>query len=456
MSNTDAKIGTPDADTPTSVQSLLDAAPFGRRRVIIFVLAFLAMMLEGIEVQMWGFVYPQIIAEWGTSLTTITTIVTVGVVALTLGAMVAGPLADRLGRKPIVVVGAAAFGLATLGGALATNELMLGTTRTIACLGLGAVMPLVITLVAEIMPSRRRTNIVGITFAGFPLGTVVTGALAGALIPALGWRALLGVGGILALILVPLLAWGMPESVAFLARRGHRTRLDQVLVKIVPDFKTTDLAHIAPVTTVSQPRSIGTLLSRRYIRDAIVVWFCYFVTAGVVYIFLNYLPLIASAIGASAAVAGLAVALMGILGVVGALSIGYLMSKFGRHLVIGLYFTLAATTVWVMASVSLAAGVLIGVSAIIGFTVVGLNSGMNAFSTADEVFPVESRATGVSWMHGFGKAGSIVSGFFGGTMLAAGWGIGQIYFTLGFPLILGAIAIAALRWSGRRRTSVSS
>ncbi|MEV7605777.1 MFS transporter [Paenarthrobacter sp. NPDC089322] len=440
----------PAAAAPTTVQQLLDNAPFSRRHAAILGLAFLALMLEGIELQLWAFIYPQIIRDWGTTLETVTMIVTAGLITLTLGSVVAGPLADRIGRKPVIVSGVALFGAATLAGAIAPDEFWLGAARAAACFGLGAVMPLLVTLVSETMPLKRRTSLVGLVFAGFTIGPVIVGALAGKVIPAFGWHALLAGGGIVALLLLPVLAVAMPESPGYLARmHGRSEQLDRILRQLTA---TADLSAIS----FELPRAgrtsnaVHAVLSRTNWLRSMLVWFCYFVVAGIVYIFINYLPLMAATIGVSTAAAGLAVVSLGIAGVLGSLSIGILMTKLGRFAVIAAFLALATLTVWATAVVDLNAMTLIILSALLGLAVVGLNAGMNAFSTTDGIFPPEGRATGVSWMHGFGKAGSIVSGIVGGSMLAAGWGMGQIYFVLGFPLVLAIIAVLTLAVMVRR------
>lgn len=444
-----------DFPPPTrSVQQFLNDAAFGRRRAAIVILGFIVMTLEGIEIGVWGFVYPQITGQWGTSLSAITAIVTIGVIGLSVGSVIAGPLADRVGRKIIVVVGTTGFGLSTLGGALAANELALGSFRLAACLFLGAVMPLTITLVAEFMPERRRTALVGVVFTGFPLGTVLTGVLATTIVPTLGWRWLLVTGFLMALLLVPFLMVALPESTIFLVRKGGASaRIRSILGRISPraDVDSVDLTPPPGPAGVKHKGAVAVVLSRRYVITSLLVWSLYFIAAAVVYIFLNYLPLIVSQFGIDAAGTGRVVAVFGVGGVIGALVTGFAMGRFGQYRVLALAFGLAAIAAWTIAAAPLTALLLSILAFLIGVVLVGANSGMNALSAS--VFPTEARATGVSWMHSFGKAGSIVSGLLGGIMISAGWGISGIFLVLGFPLLLGACVIVALWLNTRRSTT---
>ena len=445
------------ASSRLTVQELLNQAPLGNRRRVIILLGFLTMTLEGVEIGLWGFIYPQIVTQWGTSLATVTTMVTLGVVGLTVGSMVAGPLSDQIGRRLPIIVGTAGFGLATLGGALAQNDLTLGIFRVVACLFLGAVMPLVITLVAEFAPEKRKAAIVAITFTGFPLGTVITGFLASTIIPTLGWQWLLGTGTLLALILLPALLWGLPESTVFMIRRGGRTEnVTKVLSAIIPgfDMKTVDLTGAVPSGGAKPVGGVRAVLSKKLVVVSLLIWLCYFICAAVVYMFLNYLPLIVKQLNIDAAGTGNVVSMFGLGGVIGALAIGFAMEKLGKYVSLGAAFTLAAGAAWILASVNLTLPLLLVLGFTIGVVLVGANSGMNALSTS--VFPTEARATGVSWMHSFGKAGSIVSGLLGGVMLGAGWGVDQIFFALAIPLLAGAAAVGAVRAMTTRRSRADS
>lgn len=450
------------ASSRVTVQELLNQAPLGNRRRVIILLGFLTMTLEGVEIGLWGFIYPQIVTQWGTSLATVTTMVTLGVVGLTVGSIVAGPLSDQIGRRLPIIVGTAGFGLATLGGALAQNDLTLGIFRVVACLFLGAVMPLVITLVAEFAPEKRKAAIVAITFTGFPLGTVITGFLASTIIPTLGWQWLLGTGTVLALLLLPALLWGLPESTVFMIRQGGRTEnVRKVLGAIIPgfDMKNVDLTGAAP-TGAAPARGakpvggVRAVLSRKLVGVSLLIWLCYFICAAVVYMFLNYLPLIVKQLDIDAAGTGNVVSMFGVGGVIGALAIGVAMEKLGKYVSLGAAFTLAAGAALILASVNLTLPLLLVLGFTIGVVLVGANSGMNALSTS--VFPTEARATGVSWMHSFGKAGSIVSGLLGGVMLGAGWGVDQIFFALAIPLLAGAAAVGAVKAMTTRRSRAGS
>ncbi len=441
------------ADKPfvkTNIQDFLDSHPVGGRRWAIVVLAFLVITLDGLDVTVWSFVYPQIVASWTTPLTAITAVVTFGVVGMAIGAILGGPLADRVGRRGVILVGTAWFTVFTLLGATSQNVQMVGTFRFLACLALGAVMPTTVTLVAEFMPAARRSTLITIAFAGFTFGAIVAGYLAAGIVPTLGWQALLITAGVISLALIPFLAWKVPESVTFLALKERSPeKIRRTLHAIAP---TADVENINLGINRSEPvrkGGIRVVLSKQFLASSILLWVCYFIGLSVTYLLANYLPLIIKNYGLTAADAGVIVAMYGWGGTVGSLLVGFAMGKLGKFRVLGVMFALGALSVWIVAAFTLGFSGLLIVAFAWGLFLPGTNTGVNALAAL--VYPTRARGTGVSWMHGFGRIGTIVSGIFGGMMLALGWATGQIFFAIGFPFLIGTVAIILLSIASRRR-----
>src|SRR3982075_1249644 len=152
-----------------------------------------------------------------------------------IGALIFGPLADRIGRKKIIILSTLAFGIGTLATAFIRDVNTLLAIRFLTGLGLGGAMPNAIAMTSEFSPHRRRATMVMVMFCGFSIGAALGGLLAAALIPQFGWRSVFAVGGIAPLLLVPVLALRLPESVRFLAltARAHR-RVAELLGFIGP------------------------------------------------------------------------------------------------------------------------------------------------------------------------------------------------------------------------------
>ena len=177
-----------------------------------------------------------------------------GLFGLMIGALLFGPLADRIGRKKIIIFSTLAFGIGALATAFVHDVNSLLAIRFLTGLGLGGAMPNAVAMTSEFNPRRRRATMVMIMFCGFSVGAALGGLLAAALIPQFGWRSVFVVGGVAPLLLVPILALRLPESVRFLALTGRaNARVAELLGLINPK------AAFAPATqfVVHEPRSAG-------------------------------------------------------------------------------------------------------------------------------------------------------------------------------------------------------
>ena len=306
-------------------------------------------------------------------------------------------------------------------------------------------MPATVTLVAEFVPSARRSFFIASTFSGFAVGTLLGGYLARAVVPSYGWQGLLIIGGLGPLVLLILLAWKVPESVVFLAAKGRSLNaVRRTVTRIAPQQALSGIDFISPPvespTKGSGPISI--VLSRLYLARTLLLWLCYFICLAVTYLLLNYLPLVIKEFGLSVASAGLVVAMLGWGGVTGGLVIGALMGRLGRFRTVGLFFGLGSLSVWAAAIFTLDLNGLMILGFCWGLLILTINPGMNALAAI--AYPVEARATGVAWMHAIGRTGTIASGVLGGVMVGLGWSLSQIFFVLGFPLVIGVLAVGAL------------
>lgn len=432
---------------PLTVRDLLDSTRLGGRRVALILVGFLCVLLDGIDIGVWGFVYPHVVADWGVTVQQVTVVATSGYITLAVGALVAGPLADRFGRKPTLLVSVALFAVSLLVAGVATSFETIGLCRAIACAGLGAVMPTAITLVSEYLPTKRKALLVTIVFCGFPLGQALVGYMAAFIVPTLGWPSLLIVGGVAGLVLLPLIALFIPESLTMLMNDPQRRpRAERIVGRLA-----RSLQEERPISANVEPGSTGTpmleggirtVLSRRLLLTSVVVWFAYLVNCTVTYVLIGYLPLIMAQMGTGAAGSGQVIGMAGWGGLIGSLIIGYTMSRFNQYkvLIIGLAMTAASIAIVAFGQWPLSA--LLALGLVWGLLNGGSNGGMNAF--ASDAFPPHARATGVSWMHSAGKLGAILSGLFGGLMIAAGWGIGAIFVAFAVPLLIAAGGFAVL------------
>src|SRR5450631_3186793 len=221
--------------SPVDVAQFIDAQPVGGFQIRLLLTCAAVLFLDGFDTQAIGFVAPALAREWDVSKGALGPVFSAGLFGLMIGALLFGPLADRIGRKKIIVFSTLAFGLGTLATAFVQDVGTLLAIRFLTGLGLGGAMPNAVAMTSEFSPHRRRATMVMIMFCGFSVGAALGGLLAAALIPQFGWRSVFVVGGAAPLLLVPILALRLPESVRFLALTGRaNARVAELLGLIAP------------------------------------------------------------------------------------------------------------------------------------------------------------------------------------------------------------------------------
>lgn len=431
------------------VRALINQGSISRYQQRIIALCFAVVAMDGMDIALMGFIAPALKSDWGVSTHQLGAVISAALIGLALGAMLAGPLADRFGRRVVIISSVFFFGLWTLMTALSHNVDQMMLFRFLTGLGMGAAMPNVGTLVAEYSPERKRAFIITVVFCGFTFGAAGGGFAASWLIPTFGWHAVLVVGGILPLLMVPILLKGLPESVRFLiARQAPAERIRQIVAKMVPDQALNGRQFAMP----EKPQCHGAarlVLSRPYLLGSTLLWGAYFMGLFLVYLIGSWLPSLVKDMGMTVTQAALVTAMYQAGGTVGSLFAGWMMDRFNANLALAaIYFTGAIATV----AIGFAPAhtlVLSLVAFCSGFCLNGANTGMNALSAS--YYPTHARATGSSWMHGVGRIGAILSAFAGAQMLSMGWNITEVFSSLAIPAVLTSLLLLAKYRYGYRR-----
>jgi AAHS family 4-hydroxybenzoate transporter-like MFS transporter len=434
------------------VQGFIDSHPFSRVQRRILLLCFLVVALDGFDVAIVGHIAPALRTEWALDVTSLGPLFAAGLFGLMLGSFIVGPLADRYGRKTLLVVSVLCFGGACLASAFSGGIVSLTWLRFLTGLGLGGAMPTAVTLTSEYCPTVRRSSLVTVMFCGFTIGSAIGGLAAAQVVTSYGWRPLLVVGGLLPLMFAPILAAALPESARYLvARDSSSSRVRATLQRIAPGADLTGASFAGPRKQTSSP--VAALFHTGFVSGTVLLWITFFMSLLVVYLLSNWMPTLIQRSGLSLRRASLITAVFQIGGTVGAIVLGRLMDRFNPSRVLGVAYLAAAAFVSLMGAAASIPWLLAAAVFGAGFCVSGGQVGANALAAT--FYPTACRTTGVSWALAVGRGGSIVGSLIGGVMLAQGFSLAMVYGLVAVPALVAALCML---WFGviRRATPAAN
>ena len=428
--------------SPVDVADFIDQQPVGGFQVRLLLTCAAVLFLDGFDTQAIGYVAPALAKEWGLSKGALGPVFSAGLFGLMIGALVFGPLADRIGRKKIIIFSTLAFGIGALATAFVQDVNSLLTIRFLTGLGLGGAMPNAIAMTSEFNPRRRRATMVMIMFAGFSIGAALGGLLAAAMIPQFGWRSVFIVGGVAPLLLVPILVLRLPESVRFLALTGRaHERVAELLASINPK------ASFAPGTqfVIHEPGLAGIpvlhLFRAGRTLTTLLLWVVFFMSLLELYFLSNWLPTVLNDLGASVSVAVAIGSLLQVGGVVGVFTLGSIIDRFSFRALTLVYF-IAVFAVGAIGQLGHSV-VLVSLAIFVaGFCIVGGQTAANALAAG--YYPTSVRSTGVGWALGIGRVGSIVGPLVGGVLLTMKWSTAEVFMCAAIAALCAALAAFCL------------
>jgi AAHS family 4-hydroxybenzoate transporter-like MFS transporter len=344
-----------------------------------------------------------------------------------------------------VIVPTAIFGVFALLTVYAYDFRSLFILRMLIGVGLGGALSNAIAMVAEYSPHRARATLVSMMYAAFPLGGVIGGPIAAALIAHYGWHAVFVLGGVLPLLLTVALLLGLNESIRFMVlSKVAPARIANILKRIAPAFEPSpDDIYVLPQSRGVSAHPTREIFSREFVRATVLLCIAAFMAQLVIVYVVTWMPLVLASIGMPVTSAILASVAFSVGGIVGAIGLARIIDKDKSYRGLVVTFFLSALSIAGIGYLASNWYGLLAITFLTGLLTVGANIVLSAYSAT--VYPTAIRSTGVGWVIGWGRIGAIAGALFGTALVAAGLTIETAYVIAAVPAILGGAAIALVR-----------
>ena len=426
-----------------NVPALIDAQKISPFQVRVALLCAAVVFMDGFDAQAIGYVAPTLSKAWSLKPGELGWTFSAGLVGLMLGALGFSPVADRIGRKPIIIFCTLWFGVASLLTVTAESTTSLLLWRFVTGLGLGGAMPNPIALTCEYAPQRSRATMIMVMFIGFSLGSAVGGAIAAQLVPSYGWQSVFWVGGIFPILLAPILIFWLPESIRLLALKGTEDApVAALLARINPALRFERGTRFVAPEEHPEGFPVAQLFAENRAVPTLLIWVMFFTNLLVIYFCATWLPTVINNTGVSVRLAVIATALFQVGGIVGALVLAFLIERYGPYWVLAAAYFAAGILLALIGQAGSAIELIIPAVFAAGFCVVGAQIGANALTAT--FYPTYIRSTGVGWALGIGRIGSIIGPLLGGMMLSLQWHIPTIFLAGAIPVLIASAAVTAL------------
>lgn len=349
-------------------------------------LCFAVAVLEGYDLQVLAIAGPLLREVMQLNPKQMGVAFSASLMGLALGAAYGGTLADRIGRKRVLVVSVVGLGLFTLATALARDFQMLLIFRILAGVAMGGAMPNLIAISAAVSGKGHATSKVTAMICGMPAGGVVAALGGHALAARFGWRGLFVLGGVMTLLIVPLLLWKLTEARAQ-QREGARVSAHQSLF--------------------GEGRAATTLL----------LWMLFILTLAMFSLFAGWAPTLVVDKGLPASAGFSALLAVNIGGIAGALILATLCDRWNVRSAMLITYAGMAISLWLFSSSSVA-GAVIPLAGLVGFFILGAQCAL--YGVSPQLYPPANYATGVGSAVAAGRIGSIIGPIVAGYMMSQG------------------------------------
>lgn len=426
----------------TDIRKALDEGSMTSFQWTAVAICTLLIMLDGFDVLVMAFTASAVAAEWQLNGAQLGVLFSSGLVGMAVGSLFVAPLADRLGRQPVIVLCLVVVSAGMLASAMARSHIELAALRAVTGLGIGGMLASVGVIAAEYSSIKWRSTSVALQATGYPIGATLGGLVAAWLLTHHGWREVFVFGGLATAAMLPVVLWRLPESVYFLLDRrpaGALDRINKLLRRMGHPALSTLPAPVA--SQVASGNTVAALFRNGLARPTLMLWAGFFLLMASVYFSLSWTPKLLVQAGLSTQQGVTGGVLLNLGGILGGSLFGLLAVRFKLvHLaVVSLLMNALFTVLFGAASTSLS----LAFAAAFGVGIFLFASMAGLYGLVPATYPPAVRATGMGWAIGIGRLGAVVAPFVAGVLVDGGTQPSSLYYVFSMPLVVAALAVLA-------------
>jgi AAHS family benzoate transporter-like MFS transporter len=426
------------------VGSELDAELRTRRRSVIWIVSIAAwgLIFDGYDLVVYGTLVPLFLRDPSAigpvDAAQAGALGSYALLGVLVGALLAGSVADRIGRRRVMLTSYVWFSIGMIATALTGSATSFGLMRFLTGLGIGALVATTGALVAEFAPPGKKNLCNAVTYSGVPLGSLLAALLAIFLLPVIGWRGMLLIGALPLITIFPLALAKMPESPAWLAARGRLDEARSVAARTGIPFSEVRDENPEPVDDTRKPTSrlgFGGLF-RSHLVATLLIGFMSAAGLLLVYALNTWLPEMMKRAGFSTSGSLSFLLVLNGGAVIGAVAASRVADRFGAQRVVAASFAIGAVGTALL-TIDVPLGLLLAFVAVVGLGTSGTQILIYAFVAT--YYPTDVRSAGVAWCAGFGRLGGVGGPVVGGLMIGAGLALNAIFYVLAGLAAIGVV-----------------
>jgi MFS transporter, AAHS family, 4-hydroxybenzoate transporter len=427
----------------SATEAALEGQRIGALQLRVAAICFLAQTFDGFDLNSIGMAAPALSQAWHVPGAAFGITFVMSSIGIMVGALVSGPIGDRLGRKPVLLASLVLLTVSSFACVQAGSIPVLAGLRFVTGLGIGTLMPASVALACDYIPDRRRAGMIMVVFTGAPLGGFAGGQLVAQLLPMYGWPVIFIIGGLLPLALIPVMLFWLPESPRFLLKQGRLTNATlKLLRQLEIDPAQTDALDHAPRNPVAGLFRDGLAVT------TVLVWILYFSNLLSLYLISYWMPTVLHMLGMTPAESVFAASLGNAGPLLSVFLIAPLSVRFMPQSVVAVSLTAGIFAIGAVGLLDLPYLPLLAVIFLIGCCTIGSQTAINGMTAA--LYPARVRNTGMGWALGIGRLGGIAGPWLGGVLLGVGWPPRAIFLFACVTALVAAVCVLMIRAQVRR------